>query len=57
MSSDLPPILKVDEVAAYLRISRSSAYDLIKRGELPVVRVGGRIRITRHAIEDMLRGD
>jgi len=36
----------IPEAADALRISRSHLYNLIKRGELTVVRLGGAVRIT-----------
>lgn len=37
--------LTVDELAAYLRVSRSMAYKLVWGGKVPHVRVGGQWRI------------
>ena len=44
-------LLKVDEVAARLRLSRSAVYNLIKRGALPYLNVacGNRIAPRVHA--------
>jgi excisionase family DNA binding protein len=47
---DTPAFLKVEEAAALLRISRSSAYEAVQRGELPTVRFGRRLRVPRHAL-------
>ncbi|HLH24961.1 MAG TPA: helix-turn-helix domain-containing protein [Chloroflexota bacterium] len=44
----------VEEAAQYLGISRSTAYDAVKRGELPVVRIGRRYVVPRQALERML---
>jgi excisionase family DNA binding protein len=39
----------------YLQCSRSKAYELIARGEVPgVIRVGTSVRISRAAIEDWI---
>lgn len=38
-------LMTIDEAADFLRISRRQVYNLIDRRELPVVRVGSRIRI------------
>ena len=46
-----PFLLTVPEVAALLRISRNSAYELIARNALPSVRLGRTIRVPRHALE------
>lgn len=37
--------LTVDEAAALLRISRCSAYEAVRRGEIPSVRMGRRVLI------------
>ena len=46
--------ITVTEAAAMLGISRNHAYDMVKRGELPVVRFGKRILIPRIALEKRL---
>jgi excisionase family DNA binding protein len=46
----LPAFLTIPEVAAVLRISRSSAYEAAQRGELPTVRFGRRLRVPRYAL-------
>lgn len=48
----LPPILlRIEEVAMMLGIARSTVYALIAAGELPVVRIGRVIRVSRYALE------
>ena len=44
----------VTEVALMLGISRSSAYEYVRTGELPSMRLGNRIVIPRLAFETML---
>ena len=44
----------VPEAAALLGISRSSAYEAVRRGELPAVVVGRRIVIARAALDALL---
>jgi excisionase family DNA binding protein len=47
--------MTVPEVAEELKISRSRAYDLCARGDLPAVRIGERsIRINRAELERFL---
>ena len=41
----LPSVLNVEEAAALLRISRCSAYEAVRRGEIPSVRMGRRVLI------------
>lgn len=44
----------VPEAAELLGISRSSAYECVKRGELPAIVLGRRIVITRAALDELL---
>jgi len=46
--------LTVEEVAEVLGISRSSAYLAVKRGELPVIRIGRRYVVSKLALERIL---
>lgn len=48
--SDLPLVLTVEEMAEVLRISRGSAYEGIRSGEIPHVRIGRTIRVSRHLL-------
>lgn len=49
--------LTVDEAATYLGISRWLAFELVKRGELPTVRIGQRrLVVPRAALDRMLEG-
>jgi len=50
------PLLTVQEAAELLRVSRNAAYDLVARGELPAIRLGRQIRISRALIEGWLSG-
>jgi excisionase family DNA binding protein len=49
------PVLTVDEVADYLRLSRLTVYKLAKRGAIPGFRVGSSWRFNRNFIERMMR--
>lgn len=44
-------MLTPEEAAAELRIGRSRMYDLIKRGEVVSVRVGGSRRVIRESLK------
>jgi len=46
--------ITVPEAAQMLGISRNFAYELVKRGELPVRKLGKRLLIPRVALEKML---
>jgi excisionase family DNA binding protein len=52
--TDAPPILTVTEAARLLRVSETSLYEVIQRGQLPALRVGRRLRIARAEIERRL---
>ena len=47
---ELPQFLTVDEWRTFMRIGRSSAYDLIRQGLVPVVRCGRTVRISREVV-------
>ena len=47
-------MMTVQEVADLLRISRFSVYNLVKRGELPAVKVLNKLRFNRQHIEEYL---
>jgi len=46
--------LTVEEAARLLGISRNSAYEAARRGELPAIRLGRRILVPRSRLEAML---
>ena len=46
--------LSVEEAAIVLGISRALAYELIRRGDLPQLRLGRRVVVPRQALEDLV---
>ena len=48
-------VLTVGEVAAFLRVNRSTVYKLIRRGELPAFKVGSDWRFNRMQIENLFK--
>ncbi len=44
-------LLRIEEAADEMRIGRSKAYALARSGELPTVRIGRSVRISREALE------
>lgn len=48
--------ITVEEAAVMLGISRSLAYELVRRGILPHLRLARRIVISRRAVERMIDG-
>lgn len=47
-------VYSIPEVAELLGVSRTLAYDLANKGELPVLRLGKRMVIPKIALEKML---
>lgn len=47
----------VEEAAKLLRISRASAYEAVRKGEIPSVRLGRTIRVPRVALEAKMEGE
>ena len=45
----------MEEAAKYLRISRSLAYEAARRGELPVIRIGRRLLVSRSRLDEIIR--
>ncbi len=43
--------LKVLEVAKVLRIARSRAYELVGSGEIPSIRIGRSVRVSRKELD------
>jgi len=46
--------LTVEETAKLLGIGRQLAYDRVKTGEIPVIRIGRRLLVPRSALEKLL---
>lgn len=47
-------VLEVPEVARRLRISRSFAYELIKTGQLPGMRLGRRVLVPAKMLDEFI---
>lgn len=48
-------LLAVQEVAEYLRVSRSLVYKMIRRKEIPAIRVGRLLRVDPRDLAEALR--
>jgi excisionase family DNA binding protein len=46
--------LSVEEAGRKLGLSRNSAYEAVKRGELPVIKIGKRLLVPMAALNRML---
>ena len=51
---ELPPVLTVPEMAHVLRISRGAAYEAVRTGQIPAIRIGRTLRVARHALAGLL---
>jgi excisionase family DNA binding protein len=49
-----PRVYTVEETARLLRIGRSAAYEAVRRGQIPALRLGRKLRVPRTALEQML---
>ena len=54
MAGDPRKTMTVDETAIELGISRNAAYEAVKRGEIPSIRIGRRLLIPKAAFDRML---
>jgi excisionase family DNA binding protein len=46
--------LKIEEAAKILGISRNTAYDAVRSGQLPTVKIGRRFLVPKAALERLL---
>jgi len=49
-------VITLKEAASILRISRGSAYEAAKRGQIPTIRIGRRLLVPLVGLERMLGG-
>jgi excisionase family DNA binding protein len=49
--------LTVEEAARELGIGRNTAYEAVRRGEIPTIAIGRRLLVPRDALERMLAGE
>ena len=48
-------IMTVDEVAAYLKLSKITVYKLTQKGEIPGFRIGSSWRYNKEVIDEIAR--
>ncbi len=48
-------LLRAKDVASILQVSRSNAYLLMKRGEIPTIRVGRAVRVRSSDLEEFIK--
>jgi excisionase family DNA binding protein len=51
------PTLTVEETAKLLGISRGLAFQAVRSGAIPAIRIGRRILVPRARLEALLKGD
>jgi excisionase family DNA binding protein len=59
MNTTLAPereTLTIAETAVVLGLSRNATYAAVERGDLPTVRIGGRILVSRARLRELLDG-
>jgi len=49
---DVDKLATINATASYLSVHRSTVYDMIGKGELPIVLVGMRMRISTSALRE-----
>ena len=55
MSKESPLTISVPEAGKkYFGLSRNGAYDAVKRGEIPTIKIGRLLRVPIRALEAML---
>lgn len=58
LTGEVPLALTVEQAAKMLNISRNLAYDLVRQGVIPSLRLGRIIRISRSRLEEwMIKND
>jgi len=57
MLDQYPDVLTVREVCNVLRVSKTTAYRLLKTGQLSSRRIGSALRISKESLIDFLRKD
>lgn len=50
------PTLSVEEAGDILGLSRDSAYKAVARGDIPVLRIGRRLRVPTERLQHLLAG-
>jgi excisionase family DNA binding protein len=51
------PLMTAQDVAAYLRVSKSMVYKLAESAQLPCLRIGACLRFERDTVERFARGE
>lgn len=57
LSSGEAKTVSVEQAGKIIGIGRNQAYDAVRRGEIPSIKIGGRILVPRVALDRMLNGE
>ena len=57
LGTDNSPVLSPKEVARLMGLSKNTTYEALARGEIPSIRVGRRILVSKAALERLLAGE
>jgi len=55
MAKESDSIMTIEEVAAYLKIPKSTVYTLAQKGKMPCQKVGRQWRFHKEAIDNWIR--
>ncbi len=55
MSKQRDTVMTIEELASYLKISKSTLYKLAQEGKLPAQKVGRHWRFHREAVDEWLK--
>ena len=47
-------LLKAEEVASILGVSRSKAYHMMRQGEIPTITIGKNVRVSEEDLQDYI---
>ena len=56
MFKNMPDIMSLNEARTYLRVGRNTMLNLVHYGYIDSFRIGNRIKITKEAVIDYLKG-
>lgn len=57
MTAPTDPMLTLEELAIYLKLSKSTLYKLVQRGEVPGTKIGKHWRFRRETIDQWIDSD
>jgi len=55
MAENTTDVMRLDELADYLKVSRSTLYKLVRQGGIPAQKVGKQWRFHKDAVDDWLK--